>query len=224
MILPPSARRRALVLVAWIVGCAIVFAVVAVGTRAEAGLPFDEPLLAWLGTQQSTAATRIALALDILGISYLLLPASALLAFALAESRRLRAAWFLLASVYGAVALNLAAKAYFRRTRPELLDQLTPVTNASFPSGHAMGSFAFSLALMMIGARLLPRHRGSIGGLLLLFAVGVGVSRVYLQVHFPSDILAAWALSGAWVAAMMLWYPPPIPGPVEPMAVEERGR
>lgn len=208
---PASAGRRALLLAVWIVVCVALFVLIAAGSRSDAGLLFDLPTLLWFGEHQSVAATRVALTLDLLGISYLLMPASVVVALALSEAGRARAGLFLIACVFGAVGINLAAKAYFARARPGLLDPLTPVTNASFPSGHAMGSLAFAAGLALILLRLVPRHRGSTCVLLAAFAIGVGVSRIYLQVHYPSDVLAAWALSAAWIAAMMLWYPPPVP-------------
>ena len=221
-LLPAGAGRRALVLAGWVVVSALWFALIAFGTRAEGGLPFDLPTLRWFADHQSVAATRVALALDLLGISYLLMPLAVVLAMALAEAGRARAGLFLIACEFGAVAINLGAKIYFARARPDLSDQLTPATNASFPSGHAMGSLAFSLALMVILSRLVPRHRGSIGVVLATFALGVGVSRIYLQVHYPSDVLAAWALTAAWIAAMMLWYPPPVKvDRVEPAAEDD---
>lgn len=207
--------RRVLAWLALAAACAGLFVILALGSGSENGLPFDDAVLTWLATQQNVTATRLALTLDLAGISYLLVPASILLAVALSEAGHPRAGLFLIASELGAVALNLAAKAYFLRERPELAEGLTPVTNASFPSGHAMGSFAFAAALVVIVSRLRPRHRGSIGAVLLLFTLGVGLSRMYLQVHYPSDVLAAWCLSGFWVAMMVLWYPP-TPDPSAP--------
>ena len=103
--------------------------------------------------------------------------------------------------------LNVLFKLFFAQgaacTRP---NQLTPAPGYSFPSGHAMGSAAFFLALYLLVAQLAPRWRLLAGVLAALFTLCIGVSRLVLQVYYPSDILAGWALSAAWVLGVNLVY------------------
>ncbi len=169
------------------------------------GFAFDEPILTWLYAQQTPWLTGVAHVLDVLGVSYLLGALSLGLARWLWPQSR-RSALFLLLAFWGAVGVNLFTKGYFERARPDLFEQLTPITNFSFPSGHAMGSWAFWLALTLVGAQRWPRWAALVSLLSFIFALAVGLSRAYLQVHYLSDVLAGWALSTAWVLGVGGWY------------------
>ena len=112
--------------------------------------------------------------------------------------RRKYAALMVLASMVGAGILNVLLKALFARERPDLWTQLVTETSFSFPSGHAMGSSAFALALIIIlwqtKWRILVLILGS------LYVLLIGLSRMYLGVHFPTDVVAGWLVSAGWVA------------------------
>jgi undecaprenyl-diphosphatase len=115
--------------------------------------------------------------------------------------RRLRVeAACIAASVAGASLLNAVLKSLVHRARPEIVPHLTEVYNASFPSGHAMSSAAIYLTIGITLASVEPRRIGRL--YVTAMAVGlvvlIGASRVYLGVHWPSDVLAGWALGGAW--------------------------
>ena len=120
--------------------------------------------------------------------------------------RRHREARFLGAAVGGAALLNLLAKWVLGRPRPAFWGSLAPETSSSFPSGHAMGSAAWVLALGLLLARWRGHWLAWGGGA--LFAAGVGFSRVYLGVHYPSDVLAGWVASVGWVTGLYLVLPP----------------
>ena len=96
--------------------------------------------------------------------------------------------------------LNLAAKHYFARARPDLWLSLAPETTFSFPSGHAMGSM--TLAAVVTALAWNTRWRWPACLAAIAFALLVGMSRVYLGVHFPSDILAGWSAALAWTAGV----------------------
>jgi undecaprenyl-diphosphatase len=116
-----------------------------------------------------------------------------------------RAAVFLLVAIGGGVALGFALKAGFERPRPDLVTAEARVFSASFPSAHSMLSAIVYLTLGMLLARVQPRRRLRLYliGLAILLTLAVGVSRVYLGVHWPSDVLAGWALGASW--AMLCW-------------------
>lgn len=103
------------------------------------------------------------------------------------------------------VVLSESLKVGFGRPRPELVPQLAEVHSLSFPSGHAMLSAVIFLTLGALLARFHKRKRER--ALIMLYAVLVtmliGASRVYLGVHWPTDVLAGWALGAAWAA---LWW------------------
>jgi len=115
-------------------------------------------------------------------------------------------ALFVLLAVASGTALSYLLKAGFDRPRPDLVAHLADVHTLSFPSGHAMGS---ALTYLTIGAviarteqkRLLKIYVLALGiGLTLI----VGISRIYLGVHWPTDVLAGWALGSAW--ALLCWF------------------
>jgi undecaprenyl-diphosphatase len=113
-------------------------------------------------------------------------------------------------SLIGSSVIDGLLKSWIARPRPELVPHLVQVTNASFPSGHAMISSAVYLTLALMLAEGMPRDswRGRAGrvavvGFFSLLAVLIGMSRVYLGVHWPSDVLAGWCFGTAW--ALLVW-------------------
>lgn len=114
-------------------------------------------------------------------------------------ARMRSAALFVLLSVLGGTLLSTILKMGYNRPRPDLTTMSEQFT-ASFPSGHAMLSAVTFLTLGALLARFAPTRRLqilSIGGALLLTLL-VGLSRLYMGVHYPSDILAGWCLGSAW--------------------------
>jgi undecaprenyl-diphosphatase len=181
------------------------FGVLAQGVYQLRSFAFDDVILNWLSAQRTTSRDHLALALDVLGISYFLGFVITLMALFLWPRSR-RSSIFVVLGFWGAIILNLIAKDLFNRTRPDLFEQLTPITNSSFPSGHAMGSFAFFLVCLLLTHYLSPRDTWITALFGSVFALAVGTSRLYLQVHYPSDVLAGWALSTAWVLGLGYWY------------------
>lgn len=106
--------------------------------------------------------------------------------------------------VTGTMVMNLL-KHGFDRPRPTLVEHHTVVHNASFPSGHSMMAAMVYLTLGILLARTQSRKRvrAFIVVISILITLLVGISRVYLGVHWPTDVVAGWALGGAW--AVMFW-------------------
>jgi undecaprenyl-diphosphatase len=119
---------------------------------------------------------------------------------------RTGAAALLLFSVLGGQLAVTAFKLGFDRPRPDLVPHGAATYTASFPSGHAMMAAVTWLTLAAMVARTLPRRRLRVYVLAWAVAVclAVGVSRVYLGVHWPSDVLAGWAGGAAWAIACLL--------------------
>lgn len=115
------------------------------------------------------------------------------------------AAVFVLLSIGGGTIVSTLLKNVIARPRPELVAHLVDVRTLSFPSGHAMLSAVTFLTLGALLARLQSRRR--LKAYLLTMAVFlsllVGISRVYLGVHWPTDVLAGWCVGAAW--AMLCW-------------------
>ncbi|MDX8532109.1 phosphatase PAP2 family protein [Mesorhizobium sp. VK25A] len=119
--------------------------------------------------------------------------------------RRPGTALFVFVAIAGGQVLSSLLKLEVDRPRPELVSHLVTETSLSFPSGHAMLSAVTYLTLGSLAARFLPDRRTKVFVLCLavLTTVLVGTSRVYLGVHWPSDVLAGWCAGFAW--AMLCW-------------------
>lgn len=111
-----------------------------------------------------------------------------------------------LVAVLGGLALSLLLKDIFQRPRPELVTHGEYVTTSSFPSGHSMMSAVVYLTLGALLARAQAKRylKVYLMAVALLFTVLVGVSRVYLGVHWPTDVLAGWAAGAAWAALVLV--------------------
>jgi undecaprenyl-diphosphatase len=125
--------------------------------------------------------------------------------------RQYHAFWFLLGAGVGAGALGWLLKRWFARPRPELVPHLVRVDSGSFPSGHSLLSAAIYLTLGALLARLVKpmRFKIYIICVALVFSMLVGVSRVYLGVHYPTDVLGGWTVGllwaiGCWLVARFL--------------------
>jgi undecaprenyl-diphosphatase len=124
---------------------------------------------------------------------------------ALALMRQGRSALLLIGAVAGGQLISHLTKGFFVRPRPDLVSHEAYVHTASFPSGHSMMAAVTYLTLAVMLARATPRRRLKAYYLVLavVLTVAVGVSRVYLGVHWPSDVLAGWMIGAAW--ALLLY-------------------
>lgn len=104
--------------------------------------------------------------------------------------------------VAGAAGLNVVLKAVFERARPDLWERLVDEASYSFPSAHAMASAAIGIGMTV--ALWNSRWRWWAFAASTAYILFVGYSRLYLGVHYPTDILAGWLVSGAWVMAVAL--------------------
>lgn len=108
----------------------------------------------------------------------------------------------LLGSLTGGVTLSLMLKGAFERERPSLVPYYDVVSTYSFPSGHALLSAVVYLTLGAVLARLFSQRRVKLYflGVATFLAFAVGVSRVFVGVHYPSDVLAGWCAGAAWAS------------------------
>jgi undecaprenyl-diphosphatase len=122
--------------------------------------------------------------------------------FLLLAGLRRTAASVLAACLSGAL-LSSLLKHFFARPRPDLVPHGAYVMTASFPSGHALLSALVYLTLAALVARQLQRRRLRLHVICVavVLTLLVGISRVYLGVHWPSDVLAGWAIGAAWALA-----------------------
>lgn len=116
-------------------------------------------------------------------------------------------AWFMVLSSGLGALFNLLLKWIFKRERPDIRP-LIEEQGFSFPSGHSMGSFIFygSLAYMIIHLAKRKRWKAAWTVMLGCFIMMIGLSRIYLGVHFPSDVIAGFAAGGAWLTIMIIGF------------------
>ncbi|MEP0546965.1 MAG: phosphatase PAP2 family protein [Rhodothermales bacterium] len=119
---------------------------------------------------------------------------------------RPRAAGFLVASVLSGVAVTFALKSGFDRPRPDLVAHQMEALSASFPSGHSATAAVVYLTLGALLARALPRRRLKVYvvATAVVVTLAIGISRIYLGVHWPTDVLAGWTIGAAWALAAWL--------------------
>jgi undecaprenyl-diphosphatase len=178
-----------------------------VDTRA-----FDDSVTQLFVQFRSDAVTQVAVDLTALG-SVSVLAVFAVLAYAAILVRR---DWVGLAqlsvALLGALVWPSLLKDYFERERPDALMHLVTVGDLSFPSGHSFGAAACYATFAYFCARYLERKRDEV--LCYALAVGivvtVGITRIYLGVHYPTDVLAGASAGGAWAffvaAAFSSWH------------------
>ena len=166
------------------------------------GLPGDRRILEVLHAHAGPAQDAAAGWLSRLGgpVGAVLLPV--LVGLVLALMHRRRALIFFILAVAGSGLLNLAAKLVLARPRPALWVSAAPETSFSFPSGHSMAAAGLAAALALLAWPTRGRWLVVAGGA--AWALGVGWSRLYLGVHYPSDVLAGWAGSLGWVGGVHL--------------------
>ena len=125
-------------------------------------------------------------------------------------ARKQAAAWLMLAAVFGGIALSDLLKFAFGRPRPDFISPAARVFTTSFPSGHATLS---AITYLTIAALLAPgqsSHRIGLYFIVLaaLLTILIGVSRIYLGVHYPTDVLGGWCVGAAWALGcwvLMTW-------------------
>jgi membrane-associated phospholipid phosphatase len=111
-----------------------------------------------------------------------------------------RNAVFLIFAAGGTAVIDTVFKLLFQRQRPDLWQHLVVENGYSFPSGHAMISSTLALAVILMARQTKYRWYAVIAGS--VYALLVGLSRLYLGVHFPSDVLAGWCVSILWIVTL----------------------
>ena len=173
---------------------------------------FDAPVLNLLHAMATPRLDRLSILMSQLGYLWGVIPLDLIVLLSLAWRRSL----FFGVAVTGSAVLNIVAKNHYARLRPDLWLSLRPETTYSFPSGHAMGSATLGMALILLCWPTRWRWPMMVAGL--VFMLLVGASRVYLGVHYPSDILAGWCAAIAWVFGMFVLVDRKAPPPSAPSA------
>lgn len=195
----PLVRWRRLLLVAlafWLP--VILFSEIAEEVREQETIHFDAGALVWLNQFASPWLDRLMIIVTDFGGGIAGVLAVVGLAWLLWRQQHYRQAVFAVVAIGGAGAINTLLKLLFARDRPSLWETLIVETTYSFPSGHAMlsSSIAFVLVLLFWHSR----YRWWVVAAGTLYVLAIGLTRLYLGVHYPTDIVAGWCVSAAWVA------------------------
>jgi undecaprenyl-diphosphatase len=214
-LLARCSRFEPLTLMAVAVPAAVLLAFATLGRAVGAGSTrtFDEAIILAMRTPGNTAVPVGPLWFQEMVRDFTALGSTGVLTFMvlaiagfLAMTRKGQSALFVLLSVCGGVLISETMKWLYDRARPDVVPHGAEVYSASFPSGHSMMSAVVYLTLGALVAHT-QTNRGVkryILTLAVLLAVLVGLSRIYLGVHWPTDVLAGWALGGAW--ALVCWF------------------
>ncbi len=161
---------------------------------------FDRAVLDHFAAARGPALDGFFLAVTWLGASHALVPATVLILALLAARRQWASVWSMGTIYFGAALTTWMLKQAAGRERPQLHAALAEVARSdwSFPSGHATHAAAFALGLWLLLARLRPAWRVPAGLVLGAVVLLVAASRLHLQVHWPSDVLAGILVALFW--------------------------
>lgn len=169
-------------------------------------LAFDTQILLAIRQIHTPLLDRLMVFITFLGEPWVLMLLTIVLGLALIFQKHRLEALTLLVSSSGALGLNIWLKEIFTRSRPALWEQILDVKFYSFPSGHAMVSLVV-YAVLAYGLALRFRHQQAIivlGSIALIAAIGF--SRLYIGVHWPTDVIGGYAAGLAWAITSLLGF------------------
>lgn len=181
----------------------------------EGGFPWDEPLLLAIHRNAQPQLDIFAVTLTKLGVFWGVFPVTSVISVVLLRLRRWRSLTYFLITLLGNFAINRTLKLLLHRARPHLWESISPEFNYAFPSGHAMSSMTLIATLVIL--TWASKWCWSVLVVGSVFVVAIGWTRLYLGVHFPSDILAGWMVSISWAIGVSFLIKPHLtkPNPVD---------
>ncbi|WP_224412834.1 phosphatase PAP2 family protein [Oscillatoria salina] len=165
---------------------------------------FDKQILLAIAQWHNPLADRIVVGLTYLGQPTFLLIVCTVLGIGLLFNRKRSEATTLAIAAFGAAGLNLLLKDLFARDRPQLWDRIVDVNFYSFPSGHAMISMVIYGAIAYLLAINFPKWRVAIVVTAVFLILSIGFTRLYLGVHWPTDVIAGYAAGIVWLVTCIL--------------------
>ena len=160
---------------------------------------FDTTILLWLHQHSNSAIDSLMLGLTMLANPEFVIMLVATSLGLLLWYRRVWAAQIFVLTCLGGVILNQGLKLVFVRPRPRLWTPLVVEHSYGFPSGHALGSLVLYGFLAVLLADRYPRYRVGIYSIASLISGAIGLSRLFLGVHYPTDIIAGYAVGFVWL-------------------------
>lgn len=165
----------------------------------------DSTIIHMIRSATSPLTTTLAIAVTSIGNPYSMLGLTIVATLSLLFIRQTNAALFLLVNMAVFSSLNHIIKEWVARPRPSA-HHLVIANGFSFPSGHSSGALLFFGSLSIIATYLIKNRywRYLLIGICLLFTLNIGISRIYVQVHYPTDVLAGFML--ALTGLSLSWY------------------
>ena len=170
------------------------------------GFVWDIPMLQWVHQTARPLLDAIAQSVTPLGIAWGTVPVLTVLGAILVYQQHWRSLLYLIVTPVGSFLLNRTLKLYFHRERPHLWEVFAPDLSFAFPSGHAMASLSFAIVVIVLAWN--TRWRWLVFTLASLFVLTIGWTRIYLGMHYPSDVVAGWLLAIAWSITTLLLIQP----------------
>ncbi|HEY4130452.1 MAG TPA: phosphatase PAP2 family protein [Gemmatimonadaceae bacterium] len=185
--------------------CTWIFSELAERVRKGTTQPFDDAVMHWIGAHQNKLVQQAMLEVTALGTGTVVAMIVFITALFLWLNQHKHSAGLLLVATFGGIILDNLLKIGFNRPRPHIFQWGTYAASSSFPSGHAMSSVIVYGTVAYLAARLQRNARSR--WLTLTFAaviiLWICASRMYLGVHYPSDILAGLIIGLAWAGFCM---------------------
>ncbi len=166
------------------------------------GFPWDVPILLAIHQTAQPQLDTLAVILTNIGSPKVALPVSSVIGLVLLLKKQWRLSAYLFITATGSTIINIFAKGFMHRIRPHLWESAMHKSSYAFPSGHAMTSMT-TIAILLVLAWKTP-WRLPVLILGSLFILTIGWTRLYLGVHFPSDILAGWMVAFAWAVGVYI--------------------
>ena len=183
----------------------------------------------WIHSTTTPAGASVFLAITNIGSPPMMAAIALLGVLVTFVARHRLLAWAWAAAAVGGAILDQVLKTTIHRSRPEYAAAFLHGSSYSFPSGHAMGSiigYGFLAYAITLTVRWAGTHRRVVLAAAVLLTLLIGISRVYLDVHYPSDVVGGWAAGLAWLAVCVTGYEfvtgraalrhPPTPAPETP--------
>jgi membrane-associated phospholipid phosphatase len=185
----------------------------------QAGFPWDLPILLAVHKTAQPQLDIVAVLLTKLGSFWTVLPVLSAIALWLGYKNKWRSLAYLLTTAIGSAIINRTAKELMHRIRPHLWESRAPEFDYAFPSGHAMTSMTLVIILLILTQGRPWRWLVAVFGS--LYVLTIAWTRLYLGVHFPSDILAGWMVALAWAIGVSMIIKPNFT-PANSIAGEDR--
>lgn len=163
---------------------------------------FDTSTIVWIASHRNAYLNAITVVMSVLGGLPSTLIISGIGCLILSKSKKYTEIWFVLLSITGSAALGWLLKYAIDRPRPDEVYRMVETYGASFPSAHSIYAAVLGCSVMFI----FRRHKQAKLFIMLAFfwLVCMGLSRIYLVAHYPTDVLAGWGIGLIWTT--FVWF------------------